>query len=107
MTVSKEKQGWIVKNLRIFALEKGETWHMASHKGPMRRAPKRTKAQEQAARSRADYWQQDDVKEAARLRKQRERAALIAKGLTARGTKRKKPYAARPKARKSAPKARK
>ncbi len=98
--MSKEKQGWIIKNLRIFALEKGEVWNVASHKGPMRRAPKQSKAQQKAARDRADYWKQDHVREADRLKKQRQRAALVAAGKTVHGTTRKSPYVARPKGRK-------
>jgi hypothetical protein len=96
--VSKEKQGWIIKNLRIVALRRGEVWTIDSHNKPLRRA-KPIKASK-TTRDRTDYWTQESVKEKDRLRKQRERAALVASGQTVNGTKRKRDYAARPKGRK-------
>lgn len=98
--MSKEKQGWIVKNLRIVALQKGEVWLMESHTKPLKRAPKQSKKAQAEARKRSNYWAQPDVKESERLRKQRERARLVAAGKTVHGTKRKRPYAARPNGRK-------
>jgi hypothetical protein len=90
--MSKKKQGWIIKNLRIVALRKGEVWMMESHNKPLKRAkPQSAKAQAEA-RKRADYWQNADVKEKERVRKRNERAHLVAAGKTVHGTKRKRPY---------------
>jgi hypothetical protein len=75
--MSKAKQGWIVKNLRVFAIQKGEVWPMGSHSKPLKRAPKQSAANAKAGRDRSDYWSDPDVKARERERKRRERAERV------------------------------